>query len=532
MVLPSTTTPSLSDTTPQAVTSVVTLDKFKKFVSISESWIAEQNVMARRVARYRRYYDGDHDMPLTTEMKELLRIQDSDDGLAINLMPTVVDTMADRCIVKSIEGVDPTPESAVTDQSATPEAAANGPSKSSRWAQEIQELTRFDVIQGDVHQGAIRDGNTYLMVGWDNDKKQVCFYVEPAFDGVSGMLMIYRSRNSATPYAAVKVWQVEGETAPDSTVVETKTRCNVYYPDRIEKYIANGSEDFGPYLEDDRDTHIYPWTMGEGSSEAIGLPVVPFRNGGRENYGISEMRNAIPPQNALNRFNYSAVMTAELTAFPIYLEVGFDRGTTKVTPGMVVRVPVVSKDSHFEYKKIEGSSVEPILAMIDSQRKMIAEITRTPTLDLMGSDDSSGESLKQREIGLLGKVRRFTTRAGGSWEQVFDLAWRVQQAFGTVKPPAYKRFVCTWESPEIRNDVDTVKNAVAAEKVMGERQTLRNLAAVFNLTEEQIEAIIKEKQQTPAAAPASGPESRPFDQGEIDATFRFYQGMKQEMNVA
>lgn len=492
MVLP---TSSLTNTTVNASSPTTILARLAKFIPLSQLWIEEQEVMGRRVARYRKYYDGDHDAKLTKEMKELLRVTDSDDGFAINFCPMVVDTMTDRCIVQSIEGVEPDAAAMVTEQSATPEAKPKGPSKATTWAQEVSELNHFDVIQGDLHQSAIRDGNSYLLSEWDNDKKQVCMYVEPAWDGQTGVLMVYRSHNVSTPYAAIKIWQIEDATAQDNLSIQVITRVNIYYADRVEKFIARDMSDFEPYTAEG--AYSQKWDMVDGAP--IGIPVVHFRNGGRENYGISELRNAIAPQNALNRFNYSAVMAAELTAFPVYVQLGFSRPEDTVAPGMVIKVEgPLERDQVVDFKKLEGSTMEPLLAMIDSQRRLLSEITGTPTLEGMGSDNSSGESLKQREIRLIGKVRRFTTRAGGSWEMVFDLAHKIQRAYGTVQPPAYKRFVCTWQSPEIRNDAEVVENAMKAEQVMGEKQTLRNVAEVFDLTEEKIEEIMEEKEDAAA----------------------------------
>ncbi len=491
---------SLTNTNVNASTQTTLLYRLAKYIPLSQLWISEQDVIGRRVARYRKYYDGDHDFAMTKEMKEQQRIKDSDDGAAVNFCPTIVDTMADRCIVQSIEGVEnEAPESVVPPTPPAPSGNGAPPMPDmpeakpttnaiTKWAQDLAEENDFDIIQGDVHLNTIRDGNSYVLAEWDNDEKRVCYYVEPAWDGQTGVLMVYRSRNIAKPFAAIKVWQIDNADNQGSSLSVT-TRCNIYYEDRVEKFIASIGDDFQPF--NDEGPNIQRWDMVDG--KPIGLPVVHFRNGGRDNYGVSELRIALPVQNSINRISYSADMSAELTGFPIYVEMGFERDSSAVTPGMVIKIPNAPKDQIIDFKKIEGSSAAPLLAMLDAKRTMLAEITRTPSPDLSGGSQQSGEFLKQLEVGLIGKVRRFTTRAGGSWEAVFDLAWRIQQAYGVEKPPDYKRFVCNWRSPEIRNDKEVVDNAKNVADIMGEKQTLRNVADVFDLDEAEIENILEEK---------------------------------------
>lgn len=490
MTITSTATNSTNvNTLPVTVTLQGIADKY----GLSTFWASEQEARGNRVARCRRYYDGDHDMTLNSFQKALLQVKDGDDGMALNLMPSVVDSKADRCIVQAIEGVeDDSPDT--TEQTVSPNPNGKPQDKkpvvneSTKWAQEVMDNNDFDVIQDKVHRPAIRDGNNYVMVSWDNVKKQVALTVEPAWDGQSGMLMVYQSRNINKPYMAIKVWQIDGKAADGKAAI--LTRINSYQEGKVDKYLVDETGQFTELPLEKGE--IRTWVLSDGTP--IGIPIVPFRNDVRDNYGVSELRNAIPVQNALNRFHNSSIIAAELTAFPIYFEVNLNRDETTVMPGMVIKINDVPKESPATLTKIEASDMTPILDMIEASRRRIAEITRTPSPDLSGGSQQSGEFLKQLEIGLVGKCNRFMNEAGSSWEQVFDLAWKVQQAFGTKKPPAYKRFVCRWKSPEIRNDTEVVTNAMKALPLLGEKQTMRNLSIVYpDLTEEKIEQIMQEK---------------------------------------
>lgn len=485
-----TATPAPTDLQARTATKF-SLQSLTAVIPLSSDWIGENETRAKRVARYRRYFDGDHDAKLTTEMRKLLRIQDSDDGFALNMMPTVVQTMADRCLVQTIEATveqdGPLPDEPTDTQQADPSEAAT------KWAQSVLMANMFDVLQNDLHEGVLLDGDGGLMVGFDNDKQQVTWTYEPAYDGISGMLFVYRSRNQREMAAAIKIWQVEepGD-AISGDVNAYSTRVNIYYPDRIIKYAAkNGGGKLEGYIDENGDGPEFAWTMPDG--EPIGIPVVHFANGGRYHYGVSELRNAITPQNALNRFNYSAVMAAELTGFPLYLALGF-AAPQALTPGMIIEIAELPADSKVDFKKVEASPLTPILDMINLMREMVASITRTPAPELMSSgSNKSAEYLKQLEVGLLGKVRRFQVRAGANWEQAMDLSHRVQTAYGRQKPPTYTRAATVWQEAAIRNDTEVVTNALKMRDVVGDKQTLRFVAPTYDLSEADIEAILAEK---------------------------------------
>lgn len=509
-------------------------------------WITEERVRAKRVARFRAYFDGDHDAKLTKEMRELLRIKDNDDGFTLNMMPSVVDTKADRCIVQSIEAItDKTTQTPgkVIDVKATPAddhgatAGAETPpddtdtlkdprKNPSAWIQEVMENNHFDIVQGDVHQGTIRDADAYLMLSYDNDEDEVRWTFEEAFDGDTGMLAYYPSRNVPEMALAIKVWQINrpnlndprfaaakaawaGEKLPDGSEVLAGAnmivfRVNVYYPNRVEKFFSISVSTLQPYVDEGASDNVVKWL--DRNDNPLGIPIIHFRNGGRHNYGVSELRNAISPQNALNRFNYSAVMIAELTAFSLLVATGF-QPPSQITPAMILTISPEAPLEQGQTAKVErlpAGDLKPILDIIDKERHLIADITRTPSPDLMGGagGNKTGEYLKQLEIGLLGKVRAFQVRAGASWEAVADMSWDIQAAFSNIQPPAYKRFRTTWRSAELRNETDVVKNAVMMDPIWGHEQTLHATAQVFDLDEDAIAKIVTQQQAEVAKAQA------------------------------
>lgn len=486
-------------------TTVVSVDLSRlssTALKISRNWIDAETVRASRVHRYRRYYDGDHDAGLNEFMRALLRIKDNDDGFTLNMMPSVVDTMANRCIVQSIEAVKDKLKEAIqaAQMPDMPELAESDPHLNpSAFIQEVMEYNRFDILQGQTHAAAIRDGDAFVMVSWDNDEKCAKWTFEEAFDGSTGMLAYYKSRNLSEMTAAIKVWQEESSENAEQAI----TRVNVYFPDRVEKYRAVGQGAFEPHFDEGDTPESLKWTDRKG--QPLGIPVIHFANGGRHNYGASELRNAISVQNALNRSNTSAVMIAELTAFSILVARGHQPPSGAIVPGMIYQIgnSPLEGGQVADLTRLGGGDIAPILSMIDKERQLIADITRTPSAQLLGgSGTPSGEYLKQLEIGLLGKVRNFQTHAGAAWETVADMTWKVQAAFGDYVPPEYKRFRTLWRSAEIRNNTEIVTNAVSMTPIWGDRQTLRAVQDVYDLDENKIEEIMRDKQERAATMPA------------------------------
>jgi hypothetical protein len=225
--------------------------------------------------------------------------------------------------------------------------------------------------------------------------------------------------------------------------------------------------------------------------------VVHFPNRGTtwNAYGMSEIENAVPLQNALNRTLTSMVMTSELTAFPIRYAMGF-QPPAGLTPGMWLiingKAPLMPEQK-VEVGVMEQGQITPFIDQAQWLSGEIGKITRTPAPEFMGGDNSSGEALKQREIGLLGKVRRFQVKGGNRWEDVMKLTARVQAAFGQQTPPAFEKITAQWADPELRNDKTIGENAKILADLGYVEEALRAMAPVFGWDEARIQDIIAEK---------------------------------------
>jgi len=451
-----------------------------------DGWRTEQEVMAGKVTLARQYADGEHAMKLTPEMTAMLRLDPQHAGapFAVNHCGNIVATPVDRLEVTSIDCNNPT---------------------GSVWVKELLDANRFDGLQLDLHEAAIGDGNSFLLVEYDNETKEVILTHEQAYDGIEGVIVVY-SANKRKPAAAIKIWQ---ETLTSKDKVTNISRVNIYWPDRVEKYLIDG-EIISKYQPMDK-AWPEPWML---DGKPIGVPVIHFRNDGKRYnaYGVSILEGVIPIQDILNRTLMSMTMTAELTAFPIRYMFGA-KPPAQVTPGMFFHVapgvdpktnlpatPSAEQVAWYSAIKI-GSLPQGDLSQYLGQAQFLIEqmymISRIPMTKTV-SANTSGEALKQLEAGLLGRLRRLHVSFGNSWEDAVTLAHRVQQAFGDA-PPKIGRPKTQWKSAEIRNDAAVIDNALKLADRIDERTFLQEVAKVFGWDAEKIDAILISKRGDNAA---------------------------------
>lgn len=425
---------------------------------VRETWQSEMTTWGQSVALYGEYYAGEHRAKMTEAMKDMLRIDDErTEHFNDNYCELVVDTMADRLKVTAVEGDNP---------------------EASDWSAGVLDFNRFDGLQTDVQQAAIRDGDTFLMVSYDNEAQQPTFAHEPAWDGDTGMLAVY-DRMRKNILVAIKVWY-EGDVR----------WVNIYYPDRVERYT------YGDNNLTEREATT-AWPVGA-------IPVFHFRNRAKtkQTLGISEMTAAIPMQDALNRTLVSMIMTAELTAFGLRKARGFVP-PADLAPGKWIYFGQDEDDSGrlsaMDAGMMEQGELVPFINQAQFVIDQIGTVTRTPLPGQMGGDAQSGEALKQREVGLLGKIGKFQVKAGNSWEDALALAHKVETAFGTKKPPKSARWQCRWTDAQVRNDAEVIANALAVKDMVGEMEFLRLIAPVYGYDEVKIEALMREKREQAAA---------------------------------
>lgn len=445
-----------------------------------DAWVTDNRIRGNKIARYRRYVDGDFDANMTREMQEMLRVKQGSE-FGANYCDTVVQTMADRLRVTAITADD---------------AAAT------TWAANVLAWNRFDGLQMDVHESAIRDGDSYVMVSYDNAAQMPLLTHELAYDGVEGMLVVHERTDQSVIACAIKVWQVTRSQFADTL------RVNFYYPDRIERYIAPnvGGGVLQPFSEDGQPA-VLEWTLPDG--EPIGVPVVQFSNRkrGDTGYGLSEIESAIPLQDALNRTLHSMIMAAELSAFQVRYVVGF-KPPSAIVPGMILSInagmdaatgqpktPSEGQIRWFDSIRFGAFDQGEIVPFIEQARFLVDQLrttTRTPNAEALGAG-VSGESRKQAEIGLIGKCERFQVKAGNAWENVTEMAARVARAYSVARLPAgieSARWTCRWKPAALRDEFALVDTILKLRDYLTPEMVLRLTASATGLDEDAIQGMI------------------------------------------
>jgi hypothetical protein len=388
-------------------------------------WLVEEELARREnYDQYREYYDGVHDAQLTDRQRKFLELR-ANQEFRVNYCPIVVDALAERL---NVTGFD---------------AGAQGADLWAWW-----KANRMDAVQQTVHLSAVRDGDAYVMVDWDNKRSLPRFALELALsqkDGGCGVKVTYGDNRQ--PAFASKRWRERQEGGG------LRARLNLYYPDRIEKYGSQigASSQWQQQREADEEWPIR-WTDRAG--EPLGIPVIHFRNKDTGyNYGTSELADVLPIQNAFNKAMLDLIAAADTTAFRIFYMIGDDPSGLKVAPGSwVYSTKPSSGEGSVDIGQFPGEDLTPLIKLKDSTAMEVARVTRTPISFFQLSGDRPAEgTLKQEESGLVAKTKNRQVTFGNAWEDVMAMARRLANAFGGANLPD-EGLSTQWADIEIRNE--------------------------------------------------------------------------------
>lgn len=510
------------------------------------------------VARSRRYYEGDHDFTLTDDMRTRLRISDDQETFNNNYIPIIIETEASRLTITGFQAVQPrtqnTGRAAATGQAAgtgTPQVSQSPKGESSAgsgfkpssqllntdqqqvsvptdpaqdWVDDLMDHARFDVISQRNTKAMLRDTDSFILVSFNKDDISGLpdLTLQEAYDGEVGMFPIYADQKL---FAAARVWREvrnkNNDKPEPGEELQIITRVNIYYADRIERYKADGDT---LTLFDDPVTGDKSEEAWGTESQPIGVPVVHFINRPIGVTGRSEIKDALPLQDVLNRAVYSLAVAIEAHGFSNRVAIGFDPDANEegLAPGdwIVAGADGVEKGELVDVKNLQPGDLTQLINAARFLAREIGNITMTPAPEIFDSDSLSGRGFQARETSLVAKCRAFQIECGAAWEQVIDLAWSVQAAFGQA-PPDYLRMRAIWQPIDLISNWELVDNAVKIMQVKGFslREFLRSLKPVYEWDDTRIEQIIaeidQEKQQAVEMAIASKPPQNQTDQGGV-----------------
>jgi hypothetical protein len=451
---------------------------------VSESlmrWI-QQQIDERRDSYdiARRYYNGEQDTALTDRLKKFLppRLAFRD-----NYCNVVVEALAERLKVIGIS----------SDNEAV-----------SEWAWDLWRLNRMDYTQVVIHTDTVMVGDSYLLCDWDEENARPRWTHQPA-----EMIVPHYNEISGKMDWASKKWLQHPNIGDDP-----ETRLNLYYPDRVEKYVARGGV-WSPFLDVDDPEWPTPWLGSNG--EPLGIPLVHFRNKPLgEDFGVSEISNIIPMQDLLNKTLIDLVMVLDTLAFPQRYTIDIDHNSSRVDilPGSVTEFHT-EFDAGGQVGQWEAANVDGPLRAIETIVQHIAGISRTPQhlFQIMGGAPS-GEALKTAESGLVMKAQQRQVNFGNSWEDCLIMALRIEQAFGqNIAGPDDVTVAIDWDDPETRNEQSHLES-LKAKMELG--ITKRQLWREMGYSQEDIDNMEEDRQQERVAETNIGAEIlRNFQGGEL-----------------
>lgn len=451
---------------------------------------------------YRRvvdYYEGRHRIRLTARAKKYL--QASGLPYAHNFCERIVDASLDRLEIEGVEVVvtlpdsvtslatnpaiapptagSPTADPGVVDTDAERDLNAEASKIVTAWLEQHLDDIGFDEIVETVHHDAVLKGDGYATAYYDLDTERP----EIATEDAEACAPFYRQGKRHQLEYVAKTW-METDANDDGVAVETE-RLNLYYHDRIEKYGRSVGGQWEAW-HDDEDGWDDVVSIDEAGAEVTtstprwpvpwvraaivdvdedgdefetwdprGLPVAHFRNKSRgKRYGVSEIRTALPQQDALNKRMIDLDLVSDSQGYAQRWATGVTT-TSKLHghPGAVWRTP--NKDARFG--QFDAGDPTGILKTIDAAVSHLAATTATALHDLLVSGEPpSGEALKTAEGPAVQKSEKKQRTFGRQWGALLVQILRIAIDHEILDLPGLAEAKVTviihWASAETRNE--------------------------------------------------------------------------------
>jgi len=270
-----------------------------------------------------------------------------------------------------------------------------------------------------------------------------------------------------------------------------RSRLNLYYPDRVEKYDWNGV-DWRPTRDVGDSGWPIPWVRPDGTPR--GIPVIHFRN-------TFDMRpeswDAIPLQRSINKALIDLMATGDLTAFRIYTAFGFiptsdgqplkqdGSNAARLGPAQIIGSPKSPTEAAFN--AIDGADVTPIIGQLEALIGWLAVVTSTPKSRLtFGRQVAAEGTLQEMNEGLFAKCRKRQFMFDRAWVKCFEMARMLANDYGSAGLDEETAFTPAWEAIQSRNTADQ-QNEWAIKKTLG--VPTEQIWSEMGYTSEQISAM-------------------------------------------
>lgn len=425
------------------------------------------------------YYEGRHKLLFATE-----KFRNAFGGLfryfSDNLLSVVIEIITDRMIVNGF-GVE------------------EGFSGAGDIAWEIWKRNRMDLYALEAMREAFITGDGYVII-WPDDKGHARIYPQAS----ENCAVFHDPEASEKIVWGVKLW----------LSWNNRLRLNLYYADRIEKYVTISSFDnsgmvperlssFIPFVEGDEAWPVpNPW--GE-------VPIFHFANNARVgSEGRSEILPLTPLQDALNKSIVDLLVNMEYQAFPQRYATGIEvrrdpsskEQVSPFKPGVDRLWVAASPDAKFG--DLSQGNLAPFLDVAESFRREIARISGIPLHYFLQSGSfPSGQALRIAETRLIKKVENRQTAFGNIWEDAMAFALKVEGIGET-------RLSTQWEGAAPEDITENLQNLLLKQQLGVPAETLLHEAGYGDA---EVAGMIEQK--TRQVATLDEVLQRNFDRGQI-----------------
>lgn len=470
------------------------------------------------VIKYRAYTISDNTVKAVLTESQVEQFPDGKDPEhKVNLCPVILNTIADRLKVEGItvtvdgEDEQAPPEPPPDEEDTTPaEPVPEGETQGEMLTGTVREwwdASMMDMTSAHLHFSAGRDAEAYLIVEWDADKRRPKFVLEMQDDGVNGGVDIAYDEGSKKPLYATKRWTMRNPDDP----LEYKARLNVYYEDRVEKFVSDGltggstGESWSPYEDPDAgnpdpaNPHIEWWTdTGMAGGTPLGLPVIHFPvNSDGELTGRSDLADIVPSLcDQLNDASVGLRIAVKLNGFKVRWAVGIDKEASvfETAPGALMTAD--RPDASFG--EFSETNLEQLIKAKDSIARDISTITSVPLPNINPTAQVAAEgTLQQQEAPLIAKVEKRQPVFGNRYEQAVRVAMKAAATFGdlglSLEQIDELAINVQWKSAIIRNElVDAQRAKLWRENGVPEKIIWREVLGMSTEVIEEAESLKSE----------------------------------------
>jgi hypothetical protein len=405
-----------------------------------------------RYGKAERYYNGEHDLAFATE-----KFQNTFGTLfrefALNLCPVICDAVRDKLRVTGFSVEDAGKSYAFTrDKNLTPEGVTH--------TRAIWQRNRLGTRAGEVHKEALKTGDAYLIV-WPDASGRAVFYPNRA----ASVTVVTDDDSPGRILWAAKQWLTS----------DKHIRLNLFYSDRIEKYVSKREsegtlpdpKDFVPF-----ESAVSPRFSGQppkGGTQNNPFGIVPVfhfaNNADLGMTGRSELEAAMAVQDGLNKSVLDMLVAMEFSAYrqrwAAGIEIEIDAEGKAVAPFKAgVEHLWISENPNARFGDFDTAELEQFLKVKDSFRVDIASVTGTPLHYFLQhtGDFPSGESLKKAETRFLAKVRDRQESFGQVWADAMAFALKIEGREDV-------RLITDWEDPAPMSEREVLENLILKKQL-------------------------------------------------------------------